>query len=95
MISKDKVEHIVKLARFALKEKEKEKSQKELSAILEYFKLLEQIDTSEISPTFYPFPLKNIFREDEEKKQSLETIEKLMDAVAEKEKGRVRVKAVL
>ncbi|MBU2578926.1 Asp-tRNA(Asn)/Glu-tRNA(Gln) amidotransferase subunit GatC [Patescibacteria group bacterium] len=94
MISKDKVEHIAKLARVALTEEEKEKMQSELSVILDYFKLLEEIDTAKISPTFYPFPLKNVMKEDEVKKESLETVEKLMDAVSEKEQGCVRVKAV-
>lgn len=94
MISKDQVECIAKLAKLALKEKEKKKMQNELSAILEYFKLLEEIDFSGISPTFHSFSLKNITRKDEGKKQSLETLEKLMAAIPKKEKGYVRVKAV-
>jgi len=55
---------------------------------------LEGIDTSITSPTLYPFLLKNITREDGEKKESLEKVKKLMDAAIEKEKGYVRVKAV-
>ena len=42
MISKDEVKHIAKLARLELTEVETEKMQKDLSAILDYFHLLEK-----------------------------------------------------
>ena len=42
MISKEEVEHIAKLARLELTEKEVEKMQKDLSAILDYFNLLKK-----------------------------------------------------
>jgi aspartyl/glutamyl-tRNA(Asn/Gln) amidotransferase C subunit len=42
MISKEEVQHIAKLARLELTEKEVEKMQKDLSAILDYFDLLKR-----------------------------------------------------
>ena len=42
MISKEEVEHIAKLARLELSDKETEKMQKDLSAILDYFNLLKK-----------------------------------------------------
>ena len=42
MISKEEVKHIAKLARLELTEKEIEKMQKDLSAILDYFDLLKK-----------------------------------------------------
>ncbi len=42
MISKEEVEHIARLARLELTEKEIEKMQKDLSAILDYFDLLKK-----------------------------------------------------
>jgi len=42
MISKDEVKHIAKLARLELTEKEIEKMQKDMSAILDYFNLLKK-----------------------------------------------------
>jgi aspartyl-tRNA(Asn)/glutamyl-tRNA(Gln) amidotransferase subunit C len=42
MISKEEVKHIAKLARLELTEKEIEKMQKDLSAILDYFNLLKK-----------------------------------------------------
>lgn len=42
MISKEEVEHIAKLARLELTGKEVEKLQKDMSAILDYFALLQK-----------------------------------------------------
>ncbi len=42
MISKEEVEHIAKLARLELSDKETEKMQKDLSEILDYFDLLKK-----------------------------------------------------
>ena len=42
MISKEEVQHIAKLARLELTDKETEKMQKDLSAILDYFDLLKK-----------------------------------------------------
>ena len=42
MISKEEVQHIAKLARLELTEKEAEKMQKDLSEILDYFDLLKK-----------------------------------------------------
>ena len=48
MISKEEVKHISKLARLELTEKEVEKMQKDISAILDYFNLLKKADTSKV-----------------------------------------------
>ena len=42
MISKEEVQHIAKLARLELTEKEAEKMQKDLSSILDYFDILKK-----------------------------------------------------
>ena len=49
MISKDEVQHIAKLARLELTEKEIEKMQKDLSEILGYFDLLKKAPKPEKS----------------------------------------------
>ena len=48
MISKEQVEHIAKLARIELREKEKEKFTNELSSILGYVEKLNKVDTAKI-----------------------------------------------
>jgi aspartyl-tRNA(Asn)/glutamyl-tRNA(Gln) amidotransferase subunit C len=50
MIKKKDVEHIAKLARLGLTEKEREKMQKELSSILDYIEKLGDEDKSSSSP---------------------------------------------
>jgi len=51
-LSIQEVEHIAELARLSLTDEEKEMYRQQLSAVLDYFKDLQQVDTSQISPTF-------------------------------------------
>ena len=51
MISKDQVKHIAKLARLELTEKETEKMQHDLSAILDYFNVLKKVKSQKIKTT--------------------------------------------
>lgn len=59
------VEHIAELAKLGLTEEEKRTFQEQLSAILEYFEKLQEVDTSAIPPTATVLPLYNVMREDE------------------------------
>jgi len=63
--SKEKLEHISKLALLDLTDEEKEKLAKQLSAILDYFKKINDLDTEDVDPMSHPIEgLKNVFRED-------------------------------
>lgn len=65
-LSKETIEHLSKLALLELSEEEKEKLPKQLGDILDYFKKLNDIDTSNVDPTTHPIEgLSNVFREDE------------------------------
>ncbi len=64
MLSRTEVEHIARLARLALTEEEKERFRVQLSAILEYAARLQELDTSDVPPTFSVMVPKNVFRED-------------------------------
>ncbi|MFA4858298.1 MAG: Asp-tRNA(Asn)/Glu-tRNA(Gln) amidotransferase subunit GatC [Candidatus Margulisiibacteriota bacterium] len=63
-ISNHDVEHVARLARLGLSEKEKEKLTRELNAILTYAEKIQSLDTHDVPPTSHPILLKNIFRED-------------------------------
>ena len=64
-LSKDTIEHISKLALLDLSEEEKQKLSKELGNILNYFKKLDDLDTSNVKPMTHPIEnLKNVVRED-------------------------------
>jgi len=100
MINKKEVQHIAKLARLGLSLKEEESFRKDLSEILDYFKIIQPLDTSKIEPTFHPtenFLLEkgNIFRQDKENKKSSELSEKLIELAPEKKEGYIKVKTVL
>ena len=65
-LSKETIEHLSKLALLELSEEEKEKLSKQLGDILDYFKKLNDLDTSNVDPTTHPIEgLSNVFREDE------------------------------
>ena len=64
-LSKETIDHISKLALLDLSEEEKAKLAKEASNILNYFKKLDNLDTSNVKPMTHPIDgLKNVFRED-------------------------------
>ena len=64
MLNKKDLEHLAKLARIELKEREEEKLQKDLGAILDYFEELKGVDTENIAPMTGGTELKSIVRED-------------------------------
>ncbi len=63
--SEETLEHISKLALLDLSEEEKKKLANQLGDILDYFKKLNDLDTSNVKPMTHPIEgLKNVFRED-------------------------------
>ncbi|GAI07497.1 unnamed protein product, partial [marine sediment metagenome] len=59
--SKETLEHVSKLALLDLSEEEKEKLAKQLGDILNYFKKLNDLDTSNVEPMTHPIKgLKNV-----------------------------------
>lgn len=59
------VEHIAELARLRLTPEEKERYREQLSAILDYFVQLQDLDTDNIPPTSSVLPSRSVLREDE------------------------------
>jgi len=66
MISIADVEHVALLSRLYLTDEEKKLYAGQLSEILEYAKMLNELDTENVPPTAHVLPLKNVFREDRE-----------------------------
>jgi len=66
MITIDEVNHVALLARLELTDEEKKMYSGQLSAILEYAGMLDELDTTNVIPTAHVLPLKNVFREDRE-----------------------------
>lgn len=63
-LSLREVEHVAELAKLGLTEEEKERMVEQLSAILEYAEMLQELDTEAISPTAQVIRLQNVMRSD-------------------------------
>ncbi len=63
-ISRVEVEHVAKLARLKFDDDEIEKFTKQMNEILVYMEKLNELDTSDVSPTFHAMEKENAFRED-------------------------------
>lgn len=61
----DRVRRIAKLSRLVLTDAETETYAEQLSRVLDYFKQLDSIDTSDIEPLDHPLPLTNVLRDDQ------------------------------
>ena len=95
MIDQKDVEHIAKLARIELSDKEKETIAKEMSLIMGYIDKLNEVDISGVEPTAQVTGLNNIFRKDEVRQVSNEeTVNKLHKAMPQEDNGYLKVKSV-
>jgi len=63
-LSLDEVRDIAELAKLELSDNEVEMYTQQLSQILDYFELLQEVDTSEVDATASVLPLRSIMRED-------------------------------
>ena len=63
-LTRDEVLHIARLARLGLTEDEVDRFQEQLSNLLEHFETLQQVDTSNVSPTAQAINLQNVMRDD-------------------------------
>lgn len=95
MISKEEVLHTATLARLKLGKAEVGKYRKELSAILDYFEKLKEVDVTNVNPMTHSVVLENVMRSDEIAVEKPETKKQLVDMVPSKKDRYVKVKAVL
>jgi aspartyl-tRNA(Asn)/glutamyl-tRNA(Gln) amidotransferase subunit C len=95
MIDKKEIERIANLARLKLKEEEIEGFSKDLSSIIDYIDMLNEVDVEGVEPLSHVHDIKNVMREDIRANQPQEVIDKLIEAAPDKEDGAVKVKAIL
>jgi len=94
MITKKEVEHIAKLARLGLGEKEREKMQKELSSILDYIEKLKEVDISKTQASSHPIKVENVMRNDEVQELKPEVRRKIIEQAPETKAGYLKVKSI-
>jgi aspartyl-tRNA(Asn)/glutamyl-tRNA(Gln) amidotransferase subunit C len=64
-LSEDEVKALALLARLELSAAERAAIAHQLSAILDYVRQLEQVNTDGVEPLAHPLPIQNVFRADE------------------------------
>jgi len=92
MLNKSQIEHLANLARLDINEAEKKKYAEQISSVLEYFRQLDELDTSKVEPTDHITGLQNVTREDEVRE--IYSTKKILKAAPEIEANQVKVKAV-
>ena len=92
MISRDETKHIAELARIGVSEKEVDKFSKDLSAILDWMKELEEVNIKNIEPMAHISGVKNNLREDREKE--FLNREEIIKLFPEEKDGYDKVRAV-
>ena len=63
-LTTDEVRHVAELAKLRLTEEEISQYTQQLSAILDYAEILQQVDTSHVAPTPYVLPVANVMAAD-------------------------------
>lgn len=94
-LSIEEVKHIASLARVGLTDEEIEKYRKDLSAILDYFKKLEEVNTDDIESIGHITGRFNSYREDKMQDFGGLGKEAILKNAPEKKDNFVKVKSVL
>lgn len=74
-INEKLVEHVISIARLKLSDEEIKKFTKQLKNILTAFKKIDEVNTTDIKPSFHPQEIKNVMREDKVKKWKWKPLE--------------------
>ena len=95
-ISKEQIDHIAKLAKIKLTEKEEEKFANDLSSILDYIDKLNKVDTENIKPIQQITGLDNITRSDVEiRNPKSEIRNKILDEAPDRKDNYFKVPKIL
>jgi aspartyl-tRNA(Asn)/glutamyl-tRNA(Gln) amidotransferase subunit C len=92
-ITRDQVHHVAMLFRMGMDDEDIARFQEQLSQIIDYFQILQDVDTEGIPPTAHTLALENVTRDDEAR-PSFPADDILANAPAP-ERGFFRVRAVL
>lgn len=93
-LSRDDVLHLAQLSALELSDEEIEGFKGELDAVLGYFDMLNEVDVSNIEPTYQVTGLSNVWREDEVVNYET-TREELLARSPEQADSQVKVPKVL
>lgn len=94
MLSQEEVKHIALLARIGIKEDEIEKYQKDLSAVLDFFRELEAVATDDVEAIGHITGTADVARRDRAEDFGIAGKEMILSNVPETKNGFVKVKSV-
>lgn len=93
-IKREEILHLAELSNFALTEEETESLGKDLQGIVKYISQLDELDVSDVEPTYQVFEMENVWRDDEISKQDA-TREELLALAKTSRDNQVEVPKVL
>lgn len=93
-LQKEDIDHIASLARLRLSEKEIIMYAEQLSAVLDYIGVLNEVETEMVEETTQITGLADVFREDRVADCDLEVRKNIIAQFPERQDGLLRVKAV-
>lgn len=93
-LTREEIEQIATLARLELSEEEKIRYATQLSAVLEYIGMLNEVNTDDIVETCQVTGLEDVVRTDEVKECDEERRQKLIQAFPNRKGNLLKVKAV-
>jgi aspartyl-tRNA(Asn)/glutamyl-tRNA(Gln) amidotransferase subunit C len=73
-VTEETIKHVARIARLELTEEEIKKFTGQLKNVLDNFKLIDEVDTKDVKPSFHPQEIKNVMREDTVKKWEWEPL---------------------
>ena len=93
-IKREDILHLADLSEFALADAEAEKLGEDLQDIIKYISQLDELNTTEVEPTYQVFEMENVWREDEILEQDA-TREELLALAEETKDNQIKVPKVL
>ncbi len=94
-LKRSEIEHIAKLARLSLTEKELKIYGSQLSDVLNYINQLQEVDTTDVEPTAQVTGMENVWREDLAEEWDKKELEAALNQAPEFEDRQVKVKRIL
>lgn len=94
-LNKKQVVHIANISNLKLTDKEIKKFELQLSKVVDYIKLLNEVDTKNVKPTYQVVGLSNVFHQDEIDTLNILTQDKALLNSKSSHNGLFKVKAIL
>ena len=93
-IKREDILHLAELSEFRLSEAEVESLGQDLRGIIKYISQLDELDTSDVEPTYQVFEMENVWRDDVVLEQDA-TREQLLALTREEKDNQIKVPKVL